>query len=324
MVTRLDSGDGAPSTDPPGDPGEPMLPVAAVARRLGVAPATLRTWARRYGLGPTGHATGRHRRYDAEDIARLELMQRALLRGVAPAEAARYALASPPRARSAPPVEQHHRHHRPSGISRIARGLGRAVLAMDSVATQALLADAIEVIGVARAWDEVIRPAAATVAARWTATGGTGGGREAEYLFRECVLAALLRATPPTATPRNPRPVILACTPGERHSLPLYGLAAALAVKRLGTRMLGAAVPALALAGAVGRTEAAAVVLWAQLPDHADAAPLATLPRPRSGLRLFLGGPGWVSAGVRPHQLLPEGMAAAVGDIEDAVQGPVP
>ncbi|MEY3685921.1 MAG: hypothetical protein RJB00_871, partial [Actinomycetota bacterium] len=29
------------------------LTVASVARRLGIAPATLRTWDRRYGLGPS-------------------------------------------------------------------------------------------------------------------------------------------------------------------------------------------------------------------------------------------------------------------------------
>jgi DNA-binding transcriptional MerR regulator len=41
----------------------PRLSVAAVARRLGVAPATLRTWDRRYGLGPSEHEAGAHRRY---------------------------------------------------------------------------------------------------------------------------------------------------------------------------------------------------------------------------------------------------------------------
>ena len=70
---------------------EPRLTVSGAARRLGIAPATLRTWDRRYGIGPTGHARGRHRRYSADDMARLELMQRALIRGAAPAEAARYA-----------------------------------------------------------------------------------------------------------------------------------------------------------------------------------------------------------------------------------------
>jgi len=64
------------------------LTVAAVARRLGVAPATLRTWDRRYGLGPSEHTAGAHRRYSATDLARLVVMRRLTLEGVAPAEAA--------------------------------------------------------------------------------------------------------------------------------------------------------------------------------------------------------------------------------------------
>jgi MerR family transcriptional regulator, light-induced transcriptional regulator len=71
------------------------LTVAAVARRLGVAPATLRTWDRRYGLGPSEHAAGAHRRYLREDLARLLTMRRLTLEGVAPSEAARTALAVP-------------------------------------------------------------------------------------------------------------------------------------------------------------------------------------------------------------------------------------
>src|SRR3954454_9310242 len=54
----------------------PALSVAVVARRLGVAPATLRTWARRYGVGPSEHAAGAHRRYAPSDVARLEVMRR--------------------------------------------------------------------------------------------------------------------------------------------------------------------------------------------------------------------------------------------------------
>lgn len=71
------------------------LTVSAVARRMGVAPATLRTWDRRYGLGPTAHTAGAHRRYTAEDLARLAVMRRLTLEGVAPAEAARLALLDP-------------------------------------------------------------------------------------------------------------------------------------------------------------------------------------------------------------------------------------
>ncbi len=65
-----------------------MLTVAAVARRLGVAPATLRTWDRRYGLGPSEHTAGSHRRYSATDVGRLMVMRRLTLEGVPPAEAA--------------------------------------------------------------------------------------------------------------------------------------------------------------------------------------------------------------------------------------------
>lgn len=70
------------------------LSVAAVARRLGVAPATLRTWDRRYGLGPSEHSAGSHRRYSEDDLMRLMIMRSLALEGVAPAEAARTALAA--------------------------------------------------------------------------------------------------------------------------------------------------------------------------------------------------------------------------------------
>ena len=78
--------------------------VGAVARRLGVAPSTLRTWNRRYGIGARELSPGRHRRYTAEDIIRLEHMQKLILRGAAPADAARAALTAavaPGRARPA-------------------------------------------------------------------------------------------------------------------------------------------------------------------------------------------------------------------------------
>ncbi|PFG33961.1 MerR family transcriptional regulator [Sanguibacter antarcticus] len=71
----------------------PGLAVAVVARRLGVAPATLRTWDRRYGLGPSEHSAGAHRRYSDDDVARLMVMRRLALDGVAPVDAARSALA---------------------------------------------------------------------------------------------------------------------------------------------------------------------------------------------------------------------------------------
>ena len=51
------------------------LTAGAVARRLGVAVTTLRTWHQRYGLGPSEHVPGHHRRYTAEDLDRLQVMR---------------------------------------------------------------------------------------------------------------------------------------------------------------------------------------------------------------------------------------------------------
>lgn len=72
-----------------------MLTVAAVARRLGVAPSTLRTWDRRYGLGPSTHTAGSHRRYSRSDVSRLTIMRGLVMEGVPPGEAAQIALGTP-------------------------------------------------------------------------------------------------------------------------------------------------------------------------------------------------------------------------------------
>ncbi|WP_308257344.1 MerR family transcriptional regulator, partial [Pseudonocardia lacus] len=66
-----------------------VLGVAAVARRIGVAPATLRSWHRRYGIGPSAYSSGARRAYTAEDVARLEAMHAAMVRGSSAADAAR-------------------------------------------------------------------------------------------------------------------------------------------------------------------------------------------------------------------------------------------
>jgi DNA-binding transcriptional MerR regulator len=318
--------------------GEPMLSVAAVARRLGVAPATLRTWDRRYGLGPTDHTTGRHRRYGGHDIARLELMQRALLRGASPAEAARYALSStlPEQRLTAQPapteqselivggdaageqVSTGGRVLRLPGVSRQARGLGRAAMAMDAVSVQQLLRDAMAELGVMATWNTMIRPVLTGIAQRWR---HSGEGVEVEHLFTQCVTAALSAAQIGAPVPANPRPVLLACVPEEQHSLPLLALSAALAQKAVGTMMLGAALPADALGAAIRRIAPAAVFLWAQLPRYAHCQLLTELPRTRQRIRLFVGGPGWHQSKLPPHAEPLDSLSAAVDRISYVLLG---
>ena len=72
-------------------PDEAGLTTGALARRLGVAPTTLRSWDRRYGIGPVVRDDGRHRRWRPGDVAVLEAMCRLTASGVPPADAARAA-----------------------------------------------------------------------------------------------------------------------------------------------------------------------------------------------------------------------------------------
>nr|WP_281356478.1 MerR family transcriptional regulator [Amycolatopsis anabasis] len=322
---------------------EPTMPVASVARRLGVAPSTLRTWDRRYGLGPSRHTDGRHRRYGPADIGRLELMQRALLRGASTAEAARYALEQMPKSGPPPPPESPQPAEGPrfavqalnpetvaqtalrigtpdgelvlpagerDGPSRQARRLSTAALAMDVGAVQRMLAELIARAGVLDAWEGVIQPVLTALGARWR---GNRAGAEVEYLLAECVFAALIRATPVLSEARNHRPVLLGCVPEERESLPLYALAACLAERRIGTQLFGVPLPAEVLAVAVRRSAPAAVVLWAQRPGVADVRLFDRIARGRQRSRMFAAGPGW------DEPALP-GKVELLGDLRNSVE----
>ena len=87
-------------------PGEPEWTPGALARALGVSPNTLRTWDRRYGLGPSAREDGRHRRYSDGDARRLRRMVALTGSGMSTAAAAAAARGEVTELRSpAPAVE---------------------------------------------------------------------------------------------------------------------------------------------------------------------------------------------------------------------------
>lgn len=324
--------------DRPTGPEGLHLTVSAVARRLGVAPATLRTWDRRYGIGPNQHSSGSHRRYAPGDVARLERMQRALVDGAAPAEAARLALATeghapgrtPPGGAQGPewtsgPVAEDVPDGsagpgsalRMPGAGRRARGLARAALALDGDSAARLLQEGVDDIGLLRTWDEVARPVLRAVAERWSRT---GDGIEVEHLLSEVLTAVTSRVALQTAAPVSARPVLLGSMPGDRHALPLRALAAILAQRGVGTSLLGADLPGPALGAALVRTAPAAVFLWSQLRESADAQLLVQLPRTRPRTRCYVGGPGW-DLELLPPSVTPLGSLAEAGDVLAAAAG---
>ncbi|SCG48149.1 MerR family transcriptional regulator [Micromonospora inositola] len=275
------------------------LSAGAVARRLGVAVTTLRTWHQRYDLGPSEHVPGHHRRYTPADLARLEIMRRLTAEGVTPAEAARWACQAPagsavdiagPRARPGAARDGGGMTIPVGRAGPVARGLARAAMRLDSVAIGETIAHALAADGVIATWDGLLRPVLVGIGERHAATGGL---IEVEHLVSRCVseaFAAVARSHPVTAPAR----ILLSCADEEQHSLPLEALAAALAEAGASYRMLGARVPVAALVEAVTRTGPVAVVVWSHTRTTADPGQLsALLAAPRRPLLALPAGPGW-------------------------------
>lgn len=288
-------------------PGTESLTVAAVARRLGVAPATLRTWDRRYGLGPTEHSSGEHRRYSGSDIARLTLMRKLVIAGVSPAEAAQRALnfdgeistdALTNSITSDVAVREE-----------LVETLIRAARAYDRNFIEELLRSELSARGIANTWNEVLVPLLIIIGDEWA---DSGTGIETEHLVSEIIKRLLQEANTSVENPINARPVLLACIGEEMHSLALYALGAVLSERKIATQFLGARTPIEAISAVVKRSAPPAIFLWAQLNKNGNHDLLVELPNIRPAPRVVLGGPGWSKNAAKS--------AVLVGDLIEACE----
>ena len=261
-----------------------LLTVAAVARRIGVAPATLRTWDRRYGLGPSSHEAGEHRRYCPSDLAQLTLMRRLIVSGVAPADAAVRAKAH------SGSVSVEHEIQSFEVREDVVDSLHRAAKSLDKNFVETLLRKDIADNGVIATWTEVIVPLLFLVGDEWAAT---GTGIEVEHMLSESIKRLMREGVSEIKEPLNTQPVLLASVGEELHCLALHALAAALAEKGIETFFLGARTPLEAISGMVKRAAPPAVFLWAQLEQNSDPKFFNELPVVRPAPRVIVGGPGW-------------------------------
>ena len=230
----------------------------AVARMLGISPTTLRTWDRRYGLGPSKRHEGKHRRYSEDDVERLKRMVELTGSGVAPASAAASLM--------------------PSG------GLDFEAAAdlLDAARMRRVAVGLIARHGVVHTWDAVLMP---FLIALGDQISSTACGVEVEHVASSSISDAMRVSGVALGVPS----VLLACAPEEQHSLPLDVLAAALAEQGCVSRNLGARVPSAALVSAVNRLEPQVVFVWAHVRAYAEQVPLAGL----GGVPVLVGGPGW-------------------------------
>ncbi|MFJ6940505.1 MerR family transcriptional regulator [Streptomyces sp. NPDC101132] len=330
--------------------GSPGVSTGAVARRLGVSPTTVRSWEQRYGMGPAVREGNRHRRWMPDDVAMLEEMCRLTSSGIPPAEAARAAVALRRQLDGDAPAELSARPPQDAGgpadvpadlpadlpppsahggaggglplgrVRQECRGLARAALRLDGPAMESLLHEAMRTHGLVTAWEEVMAPTLHAAGRKWESADDRYV--EVEHLLSWHVSTVLRRAAAAAPVPGRAAPVVMACLPGEQHTLPLEALAAGLAERALPARMFGAAVPAEALLAAVRRLGPPAVVLWSQSRATADSTLARQVALTAFGVKgarkaplVLLAGPGWPPQAATAGMRRPGGLRQALDAI---------
>ena len=288
---------------------EEKLTVAAVARQIGVAPATLRTWDRRYGLGPSEHNDGEHRRYCPGDVARLMTMRRLIVAGVSPAEAAEQAKNFKGVIKVKKIVEEIEVREE------VVDAIYKALQSFDRAFVEETIAHEIAEYGVEGAWSDVIVPTLFLIGQDWETE---QKGIEVEHFFSEILKRTMHNQVVELKKPLNSRPVLLAAVGEELHSLPVYALAAALCARNIQTYVLGARTPLIALSAMVTRCAPPAIFLWAQLPKNAETKYWEDMPSIRPAPRIVVGGPGWDSIECS-EVIRAEGLEHACDEIEQAL-----
>jgi MerR family transcriptional regulator, light-induced transcriptional regulator len=219
--------------------------IGELSRRSGVSPELLRAWERRYGLLRPARSEGGLRLYSADDLARVESMQRHLAGGLAAAEAA--ALASHEPAAGAALGD-------PGALRQeLAERLARfddagAEEVVDTLLAQASL-DAI--------LEHVVVPYLHDLGERWE----RGEVSVAQEHFASAVLRGrLLGLARGWGRGLGPS-VVLACAPGEQHDLGLIAFGLALRARGWRIVFLGADTPLESVGYAARASEPAFVVV---------------------------------------------------------------
>ncbi len=298
-------------------PSQLSWPVGVVADRVGLAPSTLRSWERRYGIGPSERTTGNHRRYSHVDVLRVLAMARLTASGVPAQAAASAALAlgnddllreAPERSGLEGPAHEEsslsddgapssYRKVEADPLPATSRAIVSAASVHDAATLSHLLRQVMREPDLIGAWENTLAPALRMIGSLWEQG---QMGIDAEHLASE-LLGSELRAITRAAGLRLASvPVLLATADDEQHHLPVLALEAELARHGVACSFLGPRMPSEAISRAVERTGSDRIFLWASMPRGRDTA-VVTVPPGAHPVRVVLGGPGW------PHEL-PQGI----------------
>jgi len=280
-----------------------LLRIGELSRRSGVSPDLLRAWERRYGLLRPTRSPGGLRLYSADDLRRVETMQRHLADGFAAAEAASLAAGT-----GDIPTEE---GPAPLASAELRAELRASLDAYDEPRAQAALDRLLATATLDTALSDVVLPYLHDLGERWS----RGEASVAQEHFASGVVRGRLLGLA-RGWGRGVGPVaLLACIPGEQHELGL--IAFGLALRSHGWRVayLGSDTPLETVELAAQSLQPALVVLSAATEDGVRR--IAPELRELTGrYPVAIGGPG--ASAVETAEL---GVVGLVGDpVEEAAR----
>jgi MerR family transcriptional regulator, light-induced transcriptional regulator len=271
---------------------EPLLRIGELSRRSGFSADVIRAWERRYDLLRPTRTDGGFRLYSADDISRLRLMRHYLGRGIPTSQAAGLVHRAQTAALDANPGVP------PGDVRKALRVLRNSLESFDDAPADRMLERLLGVFATGAVLRDVVLPYLRELGERWAC----GEATIAQEHFASNFLEGWMHTMARGWNRSGPYRAVLACVPGERHTLGL--MAFGLALHDLGwrTTYLGADVPLRAVDHAAGAVGADVVVLCAAAP--AQLAPemddLRRLARRHAvavgGSGATVDGPGWLAS----------------------------
>ncbi len=230
-----------------------LIRIGELSRRLGISTDRLRAWERRYDLLHPTRTSGGFRLYSGADERRVRAMQRHLDAGLSAAEAAASALVDEPGSRDDGEVPRALREQ-----------LEQAFDALDGARAHTVLDRLFAGLGVEGAMRTVLFPLLHDLGERWARGEIQVGQEHFTSSLLQARLLPQLRGSIPAAGPA----ALLACAPGELHTLPLIGFGIALHHRGWRTTYLGADTPVHSLSDIARRLAPAIVVVSAAMPER--------------------------------------------------------
>lgn len=246
---------------------KPAYNLSFIVRETGIKPDTLRAWERRYGLPRPTRSPGGHRLYSQDDVEIVRWLLARQAEGIRIGQAvalwkALEAQAQAPSERQVPPsraTEPFPPHV--SNLDTLRHAWVNACLAFDEAEAEQALNQAFSLYPIEEVCIEILQRGLQEIGNLWYQNRATAQQEHFASVLIGRRIQTLIAAAP---SPIYSERILLACPPGELHTIPL--LVFALFLRRRGWSVynLGADVPLEHMTDALRRIDPHLVVLSAQ------------------------------------------------------------